>query len=106
MVSMGFKITEPEYIPGERDWIYGIKVNGRSVKAGDRVPIDAKIMVQVGDGTRIVTAADSAFLKDEEVEYGEREVDVPDYVYEEVEVQVDAEGNEIDHSSHSDVPNP
>ena len=106
MVSMGFKITEPEYIPGERDWIDGIKVNGRSVKAGDRVPIDAKIMVQVGDGTRIVTAADSAFLKDEEVEYGEREVDVPDYVYEEVEVQVDAAGNEIDHSSHSDVPNP
>ena len=40
------------------------------------------------------------------MEYGEREVDVPDYVYEEVEVQVDAEGNEIDHSSHSDVPNP
>lgn len=99
LVSMGFKIAEPEYIPGERDWIYGIKVNGRAVKSGDRVPVDAKIVVRVGDGTRVVTAADSLFMKDD-VEYGEREVDVPEYVYEEVEVPVDGEGNEIE----SDMP--
>lgn len=31
LLSMGFKVGEPEYIPGEKDWIYGILVKGNTV---------------------------------------------------------------------------
>ena len=48
LLSMGFKVGEPEYIPGEKDWIYGILVKGKHVQAGDRVPSDAVIVLQGG----------------------------------------------------------
>lgn len=102
LLSIGFKIAGPEYIPGERDWIYGITVNGRHVKAGDRVQADTKIVVQVGDGTRAVSASDSVF-SNTGVEYGEMEVEEPEYIYEEVEVPVDENGNEIQEPS-GDAP--
>lgn len=102
LLSIGFKIAEPEYIPGERDWVYGITVNGRQVGKGDRVQSDTKIVVQVGDGTRIVSSSDSLF-KNGGIEYDEIEIEEPEYVYEEVEVPVDENGNEILPSS-GDVP--
>ena len=92
LASMGFKLGEPQYIPGERDWIYGILVNGRKVAAGDRIPKDAKLVIQVGDGTR--SATDTLSVNEEEqIEY--EEVEEPDYEYELVEVPVDENGNEI-----------
>jgi len=102
LLSMGFKTAEPEYVPGERDWIYGIKVNGRNVKTGDRVQVDSKIIVQVGDGTRILSASDSIF-RDTGMEYDVIEVEEPEYIYEEVEVPVDENGNEIQESA-GDAP--
>ncbi len=92
---MGFKVGEPEYIPGEKDWIYGILVNGKHVQAGDRVPSDAVIILQVGDGTREIT--DTAGLNEPEYEDIEVEEKMPKYdeVEEYVEVPVDENGNEI-----------
>lgn len=48
--ALGFKVTPPEYINGERDWVYGIKVKGRSMNAGARVSIDDPVTLIVGDG--------------------------------------------------------
>ncbi|ANR72455.1 PASTA domain-containing protein [Prevotella scopos JCM 17725] len=95
LLSMGFKVGEPEYIPGEKDWIYGILVNGKHVNAGDRVPSDAVIVLQVGDGTRQIS--DTAGLREPEYEEVEVEEKVPKYdeVEEYVEVPVDEDGNEI-----------
>lgn len=95
LLSMGFKVGEPEYIPGEKDWIYGILVNGKHVQAGDRVPADAVIVLQVGDGTREIT--DTSGLNEPEYEDVEVEQKRPKYdeVYEYVEVPVDENGNEI-----------
>jgi PASTA domain protein len=95
LLSMGFKVGEPEYIPGEKDWIYGILVNGKHVQAGDRVPSDAVIVLQVGDGTRQIS--DTAGLNEPEYEDVEVEEKVPKYdeVEEYVEVPVDENGNEI-----------
>ena len=95
LLSMGFKVGEPEYIPGEKDWIYGILVNGKHVQAGDRVPADAVIVLQVGDGTREIT--DTSGLNEPEYEDVEVEEKRPKYdeVYEYVEVPVDENGNEI-----------
>ena len=48
--AMGFKIGEPKFVSGEKDWVYGILVNGQSVSAGDRVSVDARLTILVGDG--------------------------------------------------------
>ncbi|KGF52964.1 PASTA domain-containing protein [Prevotella amnii] len=104
LLSQGFNVGEPEYIPGEKDWIYGIIVNGKHVQAGDRVPIDAKIILQVGDGTREILPGDSL----DEPQYEEVQVEkkVPKYdeVYEYVEVPVDENGNEIPTNRPLTVP--
>ena len=78
LLSMGFKVGEPEYIPGEKDWIYGILVKGK-----------------VGDGTRQIS--DTSGLKEPEYEEVEVVEKVPKYdmVEEYVEVPVDENGNEI-----------
>ena len=86
LLSMGFRLAEPEYIPGEKDWIYGVKVGGRSIKVGDRVSVEAKLVVVVGDGTR--SASDSVNFNTSNLEF-EDYVEKPEYVYEEVEVPID-----------------
>lgn len=48
--SLGFKIGPHELIEGEKDWVYGVKYNGRMVYAGDRLPVDSRIILQVGSG--------------------------------------------------------
>lgn len=50
--AMGFKVGKPEYIPGERDWVYGVTVHGRQVVAGDRISVDDVVTVQAGSGIR------------------------------------------------------
>ena len=52
LTAMGFKLGAPQFIPGEQDWVYGILVNGRHVVAGDRIPIGATLIIQVGNGQR------------------------------------------------------
>ena len=91
MMSLGFKLGEPEFRPGERDWIYGITVNGRPVKTGDRIPADAKLVFQVGDGTRSATDSIMSSFSQDDFQYEEVEVEEPVYedVYEEVEVPAD-----------------
>lgn len=93
MMSLGFKLGEPQYIPGEREWIYGITVNGRPIKTGDRVSADAKLIFQVGDGTRSATDSIRSEFSQDDFQYEEVEVEEPIYedVYEEIEVPADEE---------------
>lgn len=49
--ALGFKLGPCEYIEGEKDWVYGIKSRGCNVYAGDRIPIDYPVVLQVGNGT-------------------------------------------------------
>ena len=39
--ALGFKLTEPEYIEGEKDWIYGVKYNGKELTSGEKIPREA-----------------------------------------------------------------
>lgn len=48
---LGFKIGATQYVPGEKGWVYGVMCRGRRLVAGDRVPIDAMIVLMVGNGT-------------------------------------------------------
>ncbi len=50
--AMGFKLGPPEFIPGEKDWVYGVLVRGHHVSTGDRISIDDVLTIQVGNGMR------------------------------------------------------
>ena len=51
-LASGFKLTENELVPGERDWVYGVKYNERELELNDRVPIGATLTLVVGSGER------------------------------------------------------
>ena len=67
LISMGFKVGEPMYVYGEKDWVYGVLVNGHNVTAGQRISVEATLVIQVGNGHR--DAADSVFMTDAPPEY-------------------------------------
>ncbi len=50
LASLGFKMQEPQRIDGERDWVYGILCQGRSLQTGDQVPIESQITLIIGNG--------------------------------------------------------
>ncbi len=52
LTAMGFKVGTPQYIAGEKDWVYGILVNGKHVMTGDRISIESTLIIQVGNGMR------------------------------------------------------
>lgn len=84
LTAMGFKVGPPQYIVGEREWVYGATVNGRHVSAGDRIPVGAVVVLQVGNGSR--SADDSSIdyvepiYNNQQEAGGESEVDEFDVV--------------------------
>lgn len=61
--QLGFRIGPVEYKDGDKDWVYGVKCQGRTVIAGQRVPTDAVITLIVGKG---VTEEEEFDYDDEE----------------------------------------
>ena len=51
IMASGFKLTENEYVSGEKEWVYGVKYRGRQLLAGDKAPLGATLTLMVGDGT-------------------------------------------------------
>jgi beta-lactam-binding protein with PASTA domain len=49
--TMGFKLGDTEFVHGEKDWVYGVKCDGKSIGAGSRINADKTIVLVVGDGT-------------------------------------------------------
>lgn len=47
--ALGFKTTEPEYIEGEKDWVYGVKYNGKELTIGEKVPKESVLTLCIGD---------------------------------------------------------
>ena len=84
LTAMGFKVGPPQYIVGEREWVYGATVNGRHVSAGERIPVGAVVVLQVGNGSR--SADDSSIdyvepiYNNQQEAGGENEVDEFDVV--------------------------
>ena len=37
ILASGFKLAEIQYIPGEKDWVYGVKYKGRQLSIGEKV---------------------------------------------------------------------
>jgi beta-lactam-binding protein with PASTA domain len=50
LMAIGFKLQPPQYVSGEKDWVYGILCKGRRVSTGDHVSIDTPLTLMVGSG--------------------------------------------------------
>lgn len=48
--QLGFRVGPVEYQDGDKDWVYSVKCQGRTVASGERVPTDAVITLVVGSG--------------------------------------------------------
>ena len=53
--AMGFKMTEPEVIEGEKNWVYGIKYQDKLLISGDRIPREAVLTLCIGSGDELNT---------------------------------------------------
>ena len=51
LMAIGFQLTEPQMVEGEKDWVYGIVCRGRRVSNGDRLSVDYPLTLLVGRGT-------------------------------------------------------
>ena len=47
--ALGFKIGPMEFVPGDPDWVIALKVNGREVYTGERVPSDVPVVLVIGN---------------------------------------------------------
>ena len=74
--QLGFRLGPIEEVPGDRDWIYGVKYQGRLVYAGERVPADAVLTLLVGTNKGNEDEADFDLDDDMdgEDEYGDSEL--------------------------------
>ncbi|HEY9543977.1 PASTA domain-containing protein [Prevotella sp.] len=52
LTAMGFKLGNPEFVTGEKDWVYGVLVKGKHVVVGERISIEDSLVIQVGNGMR------------------------------------------------------
>ena len=75
LISAGFLLTANESIPGQLDWVYGIKYNGRQLMLGEKVPTGATLTLVVGNGTKEVIKEDSVSVEDDNSETTEPEAE-------------------------------
>lgn len=66
VLAAGFKLNEVEEIVGEKDWVYGVKYQGRLLETGDKVPLGAALTLMVGNGGEEVLSEDSIMMEGEE----------------------------------------
>lgn len=59
ILASGFKLSEIQYVTGEKDWVYGVKYNGRQLTIGEKVPVGSILTLMVGNGDREHLQGDS-----------------------------------------------
>ncbi|MBQ5972262.1 MAG: PASTA domain-containing protein [Prevotella sp.] len=84
--AMGFKMGLPEFVPGEKEWVLGVKADGKNVSTGDKISTDATIVIQVGNG--MIGEDDSITFVDPVIE----EDDMQEYEYGDVDDFVEVDG--------------
>ena len=48
--QLEFRLLPPKLIDGEKDWVYGIQLDGRDVRAGDMVARESMLTLVIGNG--------------------------------------------------------
>lgn len=59
ILAAGFKLNEIQIVTGEKDWVYGVKYQGRQLKAGEKIPLGAALTLLAGNGTSDTLDTDS-----------------------------------------------
>lgn len=75
--SVGFKLTEIQLIQGEKDWVYGVKYQGRQLTAGEKVPMGASLTLMVGNGLSHTAEEDSIDATEEDSIHVDRKAEKP-----------------------------
>ena len=75
LVSLGFKVLPPQYVTGEKDWVYGISCNGRKVPVGERISIEQPLTLLIGSGQYGMDEEINIIEPDLQMEGGDSEVD-------------------------------
>ena len=75
LVSLGFKVLPPQYVTGEKDWVYGISCNGRKVPVGERISIEQPLTLLIGSGQYGMDEEINIVEPDLQMEGGDSEVD-------------------------------
>lgn len=86
----GFKLTVPERVKGDRDWVYGIKVNGKAVTSGTCVPVKSAVTLVVGDGSN-----EQEFNGDDDLDYA---------IFKEDQATPEDEGVGVEEEAPASVP--
>lgn len=47
--ALGFKLTAPEIISGEKDWVYGVKYQNKELLNGEKIPRESVLTLCIGD---------------------------------------------------------
>ena len=50
LLAAGFKLMPNDTVPGDKDWVYGVKFEGRVLGQDEKVPQGAYLTIVVGDG--------------------------------------------------------
>lgn len=100
LTAMGFKLTTPQFVPGEKDWVYGVVVGGRHMVYGDKIPVDAAVTIQAGNGQRDINDSVN-YVGIEPDDNFDEEVESEDDPFEEVKEQP-AQPSEPTDPIHSD----
>ena len=50
--AAGFQLTPHEVIPGDLDWVYGVRYNGRELKDHEQIPEGSELTIIVGGGKK------------------------------------------------------
>lgn len=59
LLGAGFKLTEPEYIPGDADWVYEVRLGDRVLRNGEEVPEGSTLTIVAGNGDEVIESPDS-----------------------------------------------
>lgn len=59
LLNAGFKLNDIQHVRGEKDWVYGVKYEGRRLEVGEKVPMGASLTLMVGDGAGDIAVDDS-----------------------------------------------
>ena len=63
--QLEFRVLPPRLIDGEKDWVYGILLDGRHVRAGDMVARESQLTLIIGNGAY----GDDYFGQDDDLEF-------------------------------------
>ncbi len=102
LTAIGLKLAPVEFILGEKGWVYGVKVNGRAVSAGTRIPVGSAVTLVVGNGE-----TEEVFNGNDSLEYevfGDYEEEYPTEVIETEEEPADIPSIEEEAKPSDEIP--